>query len=75
LGKSERFQDINKSPQPGPSKYYIEGFADKLLKENNRKAFYKTKKTQKALCIKEPSETKEAAESEGNSVVIEEEEE
>lgn len=74
MGKSERFQDFNKCPQPGPSKYYIEGFTEKLLKENYKKAYAKTKKIQKSLSIKEPSEIKEALENEGNSDMIEEEE-
>ncbi len=42
MGKSDRFGDNSKSPQPGPAKYNIEGLTDKLLRENENK----TKKTE-----------------------------
>ncbi len=37
LGKSERFQDLNHFPQPGPGQYKIGGFTDKILKESQKK--------------------------------------
>ena len=48
MGKAPRFQDNVQSPQPGPAKYLIEGFTDKLLRENKKKNLAKLKKKKKS---------------------------
>jgi len=58
MGKADRFKDFNQSPQPGPGKYLLEGFTDKLIRENKKKNLAKQKNRNKAV-HSEVSEIKE----------------